>query len=188
MNELNEIQKERLAIYKRLLDYQEHKKERNRYNLLTSSHFKYFYRVGEKRFTGEPLNESDRKAKSDAKLTMQIAFADISEIITFTSVPQSKPSDETSLFSDKDWKEIIPLANIAPIVKGLVQRFGEEYALQIAKGMSSGMKEYESRQGRSTDIDIPIIKRSESEGWESIDYGKIKKEKRVGRPKNTPKK
>ena len=142
VNELNESQKKWLARYKNRLDNSFNVKARNSTYLLTKSEIRIFYTLGEKRFTHESLSTADRKTKSEAKISMRNAFVDIVQVME-TWVHLDSPDDEPGIYSAEEWKEIIPVHNIALFVKGLVRRMGDDYALPIAKAIEAGFTEYE---------------------------------------------
>ena len=109
MNELNETQKEWLARYKSRLDNAFDVKARNIHYLLTKSEIRMFYTLGEKRFTHESLSNADRKAKSEAKISMQNAFVDIVQVMG-VSVPLDSPDDEPGIYTEEEWKrELMPV-------------------------------------------------------------------------------
>jgi hypothetical protein len=185
MNEFNEDQRQMLARLKHQLDSWKERRMgpvRIRHILLTNAQIDNFYSINEKRLTGKSLTGSERTEKSDAKLKMQNAFADIAQAIDIRG-PSNRNADDSPLFSDKQWKEIIPLENITQLIRGLVKRLGEDYALQVAMEIGLGLQEHELRQNRITHIDVPIIKHAQSSKVFATKYGKAVKRKKPGRPK-----
>jgi hypothetical protein len=185
MNELNDEQNVWLSRYKMNLYSWKGKKERSRYYLLTKSEIDNFNILCRKGFTGENLTDSERRSKSDAKGSMKFAIDDIAQLMRM-HYPQPYPNDLLGPYSDDEWRDILQLDNISLIVRELVGRFGENYALRLANELTLGLKQYESRHGRIIEVDIPIIKRVGSEIWGSIDYGKPKRgrKKKIRRPIN----
>ena len=183
MTELNESQRNWLSSYKYRLDNSFDDKARNRHYLLTKSEIKVFYILGEKRFTHEPLSIAERKTKSEAKLSMQNGFADIVQVLE-TWLYLDSPGDQAGIYSADEWREIIPLQNIALLVKGLVKRMGDDYALPLAKAIEVGFTEYEEGQNRNTVVKVQTIKEAQSECSQSVSYASGPKKKKVGRPRN----
>lgn len=182
MNELIDWQEGQLAILKERLDYWKQREERKTYYLLTKWEIDNIYNLSRKGLTGENLDRDETKAKSQIKLSMQMAIVDIAQVLNI-GYPGKLSGGDVSLYSDNEWREIFSLDNVALIVRKLTERFGEDYALRITNEIRQGMKEYELRQGRDTNIDVPIIKRSGSDSWTSVNYGEIKRKRKVGRPR-----
>jgi len=125
------------------------------------------------------LTDAQRGMKAEVSHRVGRAIRDIILLIKLGFIRADDRLNSKPAFKVDTWKDEIPAEYLAAIVETMVQMFGDEYALPLAKAIEEGLL-YNSRGVDS--VEVPVIRKKREYGTGKVLHSSvssiIKKEKK----------
>lgn len=148
--------------------------------IITVSQIPFLLTLREKSLRGGSLGPAQRTMKSEIHQEVGRAIRDIIILINLGFIRPDNRQGIKPDFKESMWKEEIPSNRLSVIVQTMVEMFGEEYAIPLARAIEEGLRK---KYGNKDHIEVPVIRKAyapatEYMSVEKVAGGKDKKKKK----------